>query len=108
MNEFLSDITKFKKLHIPSGKEFNYIHNQQLRLTKFLKELEKKGVLSKVEYDILVPAGTQPSVLYGLSKIHKPTINGTPKLRPILSAINTPTYQLAKFFVKILKPFTTN
>ena len=40
--------------------------------------------------------------------MHKATVNGIPKLRPILCAINTPTYHLAKFFVKILEPHTKN
>ena len=44
----------------------------------------------------------------GLSKIHKPLVNGFPKLRPILSAINTGTYKWAKCFVPLLKPFTSN
>ena len=46
--------------------------------------------------------------MYGLSKIHKPLVNGFPKLRPILSAINIGTYKWAKFFVPLLKPFTSN
>ena len=46
--------------------------------------------------------------MYGLSKIHKPLVNGFPRLRPILSAINTGTYKWAKFFVTLLKPFTSN
>ena len=29
-----------------------------------------------------------------------------PKFRPILSAINTPGYNLAKFFISILEPLT--
>ena len=47
-------------------------------------------------------------MLYGLSKVHKMVINNKPKQRPILSAINTPTYNLAKHFVKILAPYTKN
>ena len=46
--------------------------------------------------------------MYGLSKIHKPLVNGFPKLRPILSAINTGTYKWAKCFLALLKPFATN
>ena len=46
--------------------------------------------------------------MYGLSKIHKPLVNDFPRLRPILSAINTGTYKWAKFFVPLLKPFTSN
>ncbi len=43
-------------------------------------------------------------ILYGLPKIHK---EGYP-MRPILSAINTFNYNLAKFFVPILADLTTN
>ena len=43
-----------------------------------------------------------------VSKIHKPLENSFPKLRPILSAINTGTYKRAKFFVPLFKPFTSN
>ena len=43
-------------------------------------------------------------MLYGLPKVHK---DGCP-IRPILSAIGTFNYNLAKFFVPILAPLTTN
>ena len=59
-------------------------------------------------YKQLYPQGSQPGIIYGLSKIHKPLVNGFPKLRTILSAINTDTYKWAKFFVPLLKPFTSN
>ena len=35
-------------------------------------------------------------------------MNGVPKFRPILSAIGTTSYKLAKFLVPILKPLETN
>ena len=40
--------------------------------------------------------------MYGPSKIRKPLFNGFPKLRPILSALNTGTYKWAEFFVTLL------
>ena len=46
--------------------------------------------------------------MYGSSKIHKPLVNGFPKLRPILSALNTGTYKWAKFFVPLLRHLTSN
>ena len=58
-----------------------------------LGELKKKGAMTNERYDELRPTGTQPSVLYGLGKVHKPVVNNIPKLRPIPSAINTPTLQ---------------
>ena len=47
-------------------------------------------------------------LLYGYLKIHKTVVNNTPKFRPILPAINTPTYLLAKYLNPILSPLTTN
>ena len=46
--------------------------------------------------------------MYGSSKIHKPLVNGFPKLRPILSALNTDTYKWAKLFVPSLRHLTSN
>ena len=40
--------------------------------------------------------------------MHKPLINGLPPFRPILSAIGTPTYKLAKFLVPVLSDITQN
>ena len=45
--------------------------------------------------------------MYALCKVHK-DIDKYPPFRPILSAINTPTYKLSKFFVPILKSLTSN
>ena len=49
-----------------------------------------------------------PGILYDNRKVHKTVVNNTPKFRPILSAINTPTYSLAKYLNPILSPRTTN
>ena len=46
--------------------------------------------------------------MYGLCKVHKDIIYNCPPCRPILLAINTPTYKLAKFLVPILKSLTSN
>ena len=43
-----------------------------------------------------------------LVKIHNALKDGIPTSRQILSAIDTPTYKLAKFCNKLLKPITTN
>ena len=56
----------------------------------------------------LYPQGSQPGIIYGPSKIHKPLLNGFPKLRPIFSALNTGTYKWAKFFVSLLRHLTSN
>ena len=40
--------------------------------------------------------------------MHKPVTDRCPSFRPILSAINTPSYKLAKFLVPLLTPLTSN
>ena len=46
--------------------------------------------------------------MYRLCKVHKDIIDSFPPFRPILSAINTATYELAKFLVPILKSLSSN
>ena len=106
MNEMLSDSSKFKKLDINPGKEINSLLQQDDRLTNVLKKVKKS--ISDQLYKELYPSSSQPGIMYGLSKIHKPLFNNFPKLCPILSAINTATYGWAKFFVPLLKCFTMN
>ena len=106
--DILADTSKFCKLKVKPGEDYNYIHNQELRITRALNKLNKKGALSDADYDRLSPCGSAPSVLYGLSKVHKTVIDNKPKQRPILSAINTPTYNLSQYLVKILEPYTKN
>ena len=102
----LSDSSKFKKLNVNPGKKINVLLKQEDRLTNFLKKVKRS--ISEQLYKELYPRGSHPGIMYGLSKIHKPLINNFPKLRPILSAINTATYSWAKFFVPLLKCFTMN
>ena len=45
-------------------------------------------------------------IMYGNCKGHKQQVDGCPPFRPILSALQTPTYNLAKFLVPILNPLT--
>jgi hypothetical protein len=106
MNELLHDTSKFRKLKIDPGKDYNFIHNQELHISKELREMNNNGALLDSVYNEINPSGTIPSVIYGLR--FKPLINNMPKLRPILSAINSPTYKLSKYLNDILKPFTTN
>ena len=89
MNEMLSDSSKFKKLDIKPRNEINSLLQQEDRLTIFLKKVKRS--ISDQLYKELYPRGSQSGVMYGLSKIHKPLFNNFPKLRPILSAINTAT-----------------
>ena len=106
MKELLSDASKFKEITVEPGKEINLLLQNEGKLIEFLKRV-KSSVTTDL-YKHLYPQGSQPGIMYGLSKIHKPLVNGIPKLRPILSAINTGTYKWAKSFVHFLKLFTPN
>ena len=64
--------------------------------------------MTKTVYNKLSPSGSRPGVMYGLPKVHKKCINGSPPFRPILSAIGTSTYNLAQFLVTLLSPLTSN
>ena len=67
-----------------------------------------KEIIDKSTYKSINPIGSRPGILYGSGKIHKETRNGLPAFRPILSAIDTPTYKLSKFLLKFLTPSTAN
>ena len=70
-----------------------------------------KGIKKSIGEDLyksLYPQGSQPGIMYGSSKIHKPLVNSFPKLRPILSAFNTGTYKWAKFLTPLLRHLTSN
>ena len=64
--------------------------------------------MSKEMCKFVKPVGTRPGTMYGNCKVHKQQVDGCPPFRPILSALQTPTYNLAKFLVPILNPLTKN
>jgi len=104
----ISDDTKFIELNIDKSNWLNYIVNLEKKLRDHFNILKSDGKITKDECLNIWPIGTKPGILYGLPKVHKPVIDNTPKFRPILSAINTPVYKLAKFLVPILSPLTVN
>ena len=56
----------------------------------------------------LEPVGNRPGIMYGSCKVHKKCVDGCLSFIPVLSALQTPTYKLAKVSVSILEPLTTN
>ena len=104
----LKDSSKFKNIPIAPNKDLNYIINSEKGVTDLLKKLKNKNVISEETYNKLRPVGSKPGTLYGSAKVHEPLINGLPPIRPILSAIGTPTYKLAKCLVPILSDITQN
>ena len=82
--------------------------NLESMLKHRFKVLKNEEKISEKEFDSICPVGTMPGILYGNPKVHKTVVNNTPKFRPILSAINTPIYSLAKYLNRILSPLTSN
>ena len=64
--------------------------------------LSEGASMTKKIRKFLKPVGTRPG------KVHIASVGNCPPFRPIFSALNTPTYKLAKFLVPILKPLATN
>ena len=73
-----------------------------------MKRLEKSGSLSTEQYRKIKAVGSRPGILYGLCKVHKVITGICPPFRPILSAIATPSYKLAKCLVRQLSSITFN
>ena len=97
-----NDNSKFSTLDIPAVKKINHIFNLEKRITSELKLLKNKEIIEKSTYKNIKSVGSRPGILYRLGKIHKETRNGIPPFYPILSAIGTLTYKLAKFLLKFL------
>ena len=108
MKNILNDSSKFHKVYIDHDKVLNHLIHMESRVTDVLKNLRDKKEISIEQYKDLSPSGSRPGIMYGLAKVHKIVRDGLPSFRPILSAIGTPTYTLAKFLVPILEPLTTN
>ena len=108
IKDIISDSGKFEKLNIEEDKQLNFLINSEKKLKDILKKFFKIGCLDKDKYDLISPTGSKPGIVYGLAKVHKPVVGNCPSFRPILSAIGTSTYNLAKFLVPILKPLTIN
>ena len=114
MNSILSDKTKFQRVSFCQKKyknnELDYILEKEEEIVEFLKELKECKVITDTVFTQLKPSGSQPGVLYGLCKVHKGVSadGGPPPFRPILSAINTPSYKIAKFLTPLLSNLTKN
>ena len=108
MYSILSDSKKFLKSSEVDDKHLNFIIGIEKKLTNSLKQLKASEAISEIDCKKLKPRGSSFGVLYGLCKTHKKVLDKCPPLRPILSAIKTPSYNLAKFLVPLIEPITKN
>ena len=108
MNDILSDQKKFSKVSLKDKTLLNFAINQEKHVDTVLKKFVESKSMTEKTRKSLKPVGTRPNIIYGSCKVHKASVWNCPPFRRILSALNTPTYKLAKFLVPILKPLTTN
>ena len=101
MENILKDNTKFEKVDIKT-RTLNFQVNHEKHINEILKGLKSSGSLSDKQYKKIKAVGSRPGVLYGLCKVHNGIVDACPPFRPILPAIVTPTYKIAKFLVPIL------
>ena len=100
MRNIIDDTTKFK--HLGASEKCDKTTKHEDILRKFLKDLKGKGELSKHNFELIWPIGSQCPRLYGLPKTHKRDI----PLRPILSLVGSAQHKLAKFLNFLLEPVT--
>ena len=68
------------------------------KVLKEIRRLEKEDLIPKKLGTTLKPSASTTPKLYGLTIIHKPEV----PLRPIVSCIGSPTYQLAKHLTTLI------
>ena len=106
MQNILSDSSKFTQVHssnyefsVTDNKQLNFIVNVEKHITDLFKDLKNSEVISETVYKSLKLRGSKFGIL---CKVHKQLVDNCPPSRPIISAIKTPTYNLAKFLVPLL------
>ena len=99
-----------KYLSLLTPKRFKQVDSDPTKTlqSKVQRSLWKvKSKLSPFQYKKLYPTGSSPGKFYGTTKLHKLPVNGKIDdlpIGPIVSNINTATYQLAKHLSKVLSP----
>ena len=105
MNDILSYQKKFSKVSLEDDTLLNFAINQEKHVDNVLKNFVESKSMAEKTRKSSKPVGTRPGVMYGS---YKASVGNCRPFRSILSALNTPTYKLAKFLVRILKPLTIN
>ena len=108
MENLLSDERKFERVTLKIDAFLNFVVNQEKRIDTTFKNLVDSDIMSREMRKSIKPVGTRQGTMYGVCKVHKQEVDGCPPFRPILSTLQTPTYNLAKFLVPILDPLTKN
>ena len=97
LDDIVNDQSKFHELKVNSKIHPVIAKEKSIScyVRKYLKDFGPETMRR------LIPSGSNPGKIYGLVKIHK---RDNP-LRPVVSMIGTPEYQLAKFLDSLIKPY---
>ena len=111
MEKLLIDRSKVIKIDFNPQQKVNQdirlLLDMKFKIKSYLDDIYNYNCLLKDGYTFSKPCDSKPGVVYGLCKVYKGTTDNdnVPPFRPILYAIGTSNYNLAKFFVSILKFF---
>ena len=107
MRNILSDSSKFSQVFVRKDKQLNFIVTDEKHITDVLKDFKESKVISETVYKKLKRRGSRFDIFYGLCKVSKQLVDNCPTFGPVMSAVETPTYNLAKFLVPLLQPINT-
>ena len=107
MRNILSDSSKFSQVFVRKDKQLNFIVTDEKHITDVLKDFKKSEVISETVYKKLKRRGSRFDIFYGICKVSKQLVDNCPTFGPVMSAVETPTYNLAKFLVPLLQPINT-
>ena len=103
IQEIISGTSKFEKLNEDPTLR------REASLRTFFTKLKQKNLFNENVYDKYYPSGSAPARIYGTPKTLQFSSSGTfPKLRPIVSSIETFNYNLACFLYNLLSPLVSN
>ena len=102
----ISDTSKFGKLN----EDLTLKHEASLQcFLKPQRKLKSKNFFNEIKYDKLYSSDSAPAHVYGTPKILKfSSSNSFPKLRPIVSSINTFNHNLVRFLCDLLSSLVPN
>lgn len=98
MNELLSKGDTYKVI------KKDPTQSLERKIGKNIKDLKDQNKIDKKTASHLTPKHSVAPRIYGLPKVHKENM----PLRPIVSSINSPCYNLAKHLTDILTPLSGN